>query len=574
MLKRFDSIKRRFELLRPYYQSFAVKLFVFVGAALILLVVVMTWYNLKVQERQLIDEVIISADNIAQTVNYATRAFMLEGRKEKVQESLLHITEKTEGIERLRLFNKKGAIKKSTNLEERGTVFAKNAEACANCHAGGQSSEILDRNRRVRNIMSEDGTHRAIGLTHAIYNEKSCAQSCHAVHPARQKVLGVLDITMSLAKVDKKIAQNRRRLIEFGSGAFLLIMTPLGVGLFWFLIRPVNALVQGIEAVSRGNIKAEIPVYTQEEFGRLAKSFNTMLVKLRREIEYGNLMMYDPVAIESKSAALPAKGPKPEQKKQDTLGSTFEEIYDRIKDETHLKLVRSVKLASLGQLSAGIAHEINNPLTAVLSYSSLLLDKAASPKEKAWLKIIVDETKRCRNIVAGLLEFSRQTATEKILTDINDIIERAVNLLQNQESFHNISIVKKLDTGLPKVRIDRGQLYQVFMNLMINASDAMNHKGTLTIESRLNVVKSTVTADRRFVEVVFTDTGCGIPKEILERLFDPFFTTKGPTVGTGLGLSICYGIVRRHDGNITVNSKPGEGATFKISLPAGGGEDG
>ncbi|MFH1499888.1 MAG: ATP-binding protein [Verrucomicrobiota bacterium] len=533
----------------------------------------MTWYNLKVQERQLIDEVIISADNIAQTVNYATKAFMLEGRKEKVQESLLHIAEKTEGIERLRLFNKKGAIKKSTNLEERGTVFAKSAEPCANCHAGDQPSEILDRNRRVRNIMSEDGTHRAIGLTHAIYNEKSCAQSCHAVHPARQKVLGVLDITMSLANVDKKIAENRRHLIQFGGAAFLLIMTPLGVVLFWFLIRPVNALVQGIEAVSRGNIKAEIPVYTQEEFGRLAKSFNTMLVKLRREIEYGNLMMYDPVAIESKSAALPAKGPKPEQKKQDALGSTFEEIYDRIKDETHLKLVRSVKLASLGQLSAGIAHEINNPLTAVLSYSSLLLEKAASPKEKAWLKIIVDETKRCRNIVAGLLEFSRQTAPEKILTDINDIIERAVNLLQNQESFHNISIVKKLDTGLPKVRIDRGQLYQVFMNLMINASDAMNQKGTLTIESRLNVVKSTVTADRRFVEVVFTDTGCGIPKEILERLFDPFFTTKGPTVGTGLGLSICYGIVRRHDGNIIVNSKPGEGATFKISLPAGGGED-
>jgi two-component system NtrC family sensor kinase len=394
------------------------------------------------------------------------------------------------------------------------------------------------------------------------------------VHPESRKVLGVLDITMSLAEVDRKIAENRRRFILFGGAAFLLIMIPLGTVLFWFLVRPVNALVQGIQAVSSGNIKAKIPVYTQEEFGRLAKSFNTMLVRLRREIEYGNLMMYDPAAIESGNPARPADAPNPGQKKADTLGATFEEIYDRIKDETYLKVVRSVKLASLGQLSAGIAHEINNPLTAVLSYSSLLLDKATIPKEQAWLQIIVDETKRCRNIVAGLLEFSRQTMPEKMLTDINDIIERAVTLLRNQESFHNISIVKKMDAGLPKVRVDRGQLYQVFMNLMINASDAMNRNGTLTIESRVNVVKSTVSVDRRFVEVVFTDTGCGISENVLERLFDPFFTTKGPTQGTGLGLSICYGIIRRHDGNITVKSKPGKGAAFTISLPASGGEDG
>ena len=574
MLKRFDSIKRRFEPLKPYYGSFAVKLFVFVGAALILLVILMTWYNLKVQERQLIEEVVTSASNIAQTVTQATRAFMLEGLQEKLQESILHFADKTAGIERLRLFDKRGEIRKTTNMEERGAVFPKSAEQCVGCHAGERPIDILDRGLRVRNIKSEDVTHRAIGLTHAIYNEKGCARVCHLVHPESRKVLGVLDITMSLAEVDRKIAENRRRFILFGGAAFLLIMIPLGTVLFWFLVRPVNALVQGIQAVSSGNIKAKIPVYTQEEFGRLAKSFNTMLVRLRREIEYGNLMMYDPAAIESGNPARPADAPNPGQKKADTLGATFEEIYDRIKDETYLKVVRSVKLASLGQLSAGIAHEINNPLTAVLSYSSLLLDKATIPKEQAWLQIIVDETKRCRNIVAGLLEFSRQTMPEKMLTDINDIIERAVTLLRNQESFHNISIVKKMDAGLPKVRVDRGQLYQVFMNLMINASDAMNQNGTLTIESRVNVVKSTVSVDRRFVEVVFTDTDCGISENVLERLFDPFFTTKGPTQGTGLGLSICYGIIRRHDGNITVKSKPGKGAAFTISLPASGGEDG
>lgn len=554
--------------MKPYFQSFGFKLFVFIGVALTLLVLNATYYNIKVQEQQLIDEVLTGADNIAQTVKYVTRTYMLENRKEKVQETIVYIAEKTEGIERLRLFDKKGKIRKSTLPEERGKVFGKNAEQCAMCHSEGKPLEALERRRRIRITPSEDGGHRAVSLTYAIYNEKSCYAQCHDAHPKSRKVLGVFDITMSLRDVDKKIAGNRRYLIRFNVAAFLLIMTPLGAMLFFFLIRPMNALLRGIKDVSHGNFKTEIPVYTNDEFGRLSKSFNVMLKKLRREIEYGNLLMYDSAAIKSKAGGAGA-GEKiaPNHKKQAEQGTTFEEIYDRIKDETHLKLVRSVKLASLGQLSAGIAHEINNPLTAVLSYSSLLLDKIDSPKEKAWLETIVEETKRCRNIVAGLLEFSRQTTPEKVPTNINDIVERAVGLLKNQESFHNITIEKNLAPDLPQVRVDRGQLYQVFMNLMINASDATSTKGTLTIESRLNVVKSTFAEDRRFVEVSLADTGCGISGENLERIFDPFFTTKGPTVGTGLGLSICYGIVRRHNGNITVKSRLCEGTTFTISLP-------
>ncbi|HPI77336.1 MAG TPA: ATP-binding protein, partial [bacterium] len=236
----------------------------------------------------------------------------------------------------------------------------------------------------------------------------------------------------------------------------------------------------------------------------------------------------------------------------------------------HMKLVRSVKLASLGQLSAGIAHEINNPLTAVLSYSSLLLERVEGEKEKKWLSVVVDETKRCRNIVAGLLEFSRQSTPEKTQTKINDVILRAISLVENQESFHNIKILKDLAPDLPELNVDRGQMHQVFMNLLINSADAMKGIGTVSVESRLSVVESKVAPPRSFVEVSFTDTGCGVPAENLERLFDPFFTTKGPTEGTGLGLSICFGIVKRHNGDITVKSVVGQGSKFCVKLPAEG----
>ena len=196
-----------------------------------------------------------------------------------------------------------------------------------------------------------------------------------------------------------------------------------------------------------------------------------------------------------------------------------------------------------------------------------MLEKAKMPKEKRWLTIIVDETKRCRNIVSGLLDFARKSSMEKISTQVNDIIERAILLMEHKESFHNIEIIKKLSPDLPKVKVDGGQIYQVITNLIINASDAMEGKGTLTVKSQIHTIESKVADDRHFAEISVTDSGSGIPRQNMERLFDPFFTTKGPTVGTGLGLSICFGIIKRHGGNITAQSEVGEGSTFIIHLP-------
>ena len=229
--------------------------------------------------------------------------------------------------------------------------------------------------------------------------------------------------------------------------------------------------------------------------------------------------------------------------------------------ETHLQLVSSEKMASLGKLAAGIAHEINNPLGGILIYSSLMMeDLPEEDSQRGDLMRIVQEAGRCKEIVKSLLEFARQTEPKMEPTDVNRAISDGLFFLVNQALFHNIQIVKKLDPFLSFVRGNASQLKQVFMNIIVNAAEAMHGSGTLTITT-------SPAPDRKTVFVEFTDTGEGIPEENITRIFDPFFTTKEVGKGTGLGLATSYGIVEDHGGKISVKSKIGEGTTFTIELP-------
>ena len=229
--------------------------------------------------------------------------------------------------------------------------------------------------------------------------------------------------------------------------------------------------------------------------------------------------------------------------------------------ETHLQLVSSEKMASLGKLAAGIAHEINNPLGGILIYSSLMMeDFPDEDPRRGDLARIVQEAGRCKEIVKSLLEFARQTEPKMEPTDINRAINDGLFFLVNQALFHNIQIVKKLDSFLPFVQGNASQLKQVFMNIIVNAAEAMHGSGMLTITT-------SPSPDQKTVFVEFTDTGEGIPEENFTRIFDPFFTTKEVGKGTGLGLATSYGIVEDHGGKISVRSKVGEGTTFTIELP-------
>jgi two-component system NtrC family sensor kinase len=223
------------------------------------------------------------------------------------------------------------------------------------------------------------------------------------------------------------------------------------------------------------------------------------------------------------------------------------------------RVARAEKLASLGQLAAGVAHEINNPLTSILLNAHLVLE-SRPPGDPAAEKVrlIAEETARCSRIVKGLLEFARQAPPERSPVDLNDLLERTAALLAGQAGESGIRIESRLDRSLPLLDLDPAQVQQVLWNLVLNACEAMPAGGTVTIESRRS-------ADGLAAEVVVLDTGVGIPPENLGRVFDPFFTTK--KAGTGLGLAVSYGLVEQHGGSIEVQSEAGRGSTFTIKWP-------
>jgi two-component system NtrC family sensor kinase len=285
----------------------------------------------------------------------------------------------------------------------------------------------------------------------------------------------------------------------------------------WILFRllvdkPMSRLLEATDAVASGDLDYKLDVKRNDEFGRLAESFNAMT---------------------------------------ENLALARKQIY------------QSNKLASLGQLTAGIAHEINNPLTGVLTYSSFLLKRVPEDSEmKEDLGTIVREAKRCREIVKGLLDFSRQATTHRALIDCNEVIERSLNILDNQLSVANIAVTKTLQPDLPGVLGDSNQLLQVLINLLVNSTDAIGDSG-----GEIFLSSSTKKLEQGpHVEIKVADTGCGIPSAQVDRVFEPFFTTKG-TEGTGLGLAVVWGIISDHGGFIAVDSKPDRGTTFTLHLP-------
>lgn len=249
------------------------------------------------------------------------------------------------------------------------------------------------------------------------------------------------------------------------------------------------------------------------------------------------------------------------------LGSVFNNMVDAIlerdnqlKERTEKQIVKSAKLASLGRLASGIAHEINNPLTGILTYASLLLEDFKDTEYEEDLQVIVNEALRCRKIVKQVLDFARESKLEKEPANINDVIRQSLTMLEKLANFQNVKIVTELAEDLPVLNLDVTQMRSVINNLAINAADAMPQGGILTIRTWNN-------RDKNVVVVEVTDTGVGIAEENIGKVYDPFFTTKEVGRGTGLGLAVTYGIVNRHNGSIEIKSKVGEGTTFTITLP-------
>jgi two-component system NtrC family sensor kinase len=326
-----------------------------------------------------------------------------------------------------------------------------------------------------------------------------------------------------------------RVMATFAGLAALCVLLLLGLLSFVAgrITHPLAVMVDATGRIAQGDLRHRLALEGKDEIGRLAVEFNLMTDEL--SLARDDLTQW---------------------------GRTLERrVEERTRElrETQDQLVVSEKLASLGKMAAGVAHEINNPLTSILLNTHLLLERPGrSAEERETLELIADETSRCASIVRGLLDFARMTPSESAPTNINDIIERTLLLLEKQATVRNIRIEKTYDRTLPPIAVDKNKIQQVFSNLAINACEAMLQGGTLAVASRLS-------RDGTQVEIAFRDTGVGIAKENIPRLFDPFFTTK--TFGTGLGLAVSYGIIRQRGGTILVHSDVGKGSVFTVSIP-------
>ena len=235
-------------------------------------------------------------------------------------------------------------------------------------------------------------------------------------------------------------------------------------------------------------------------------------------------------------------------------------LIEKHKSQYDQLALQTEKMSALGRMAAGIAHEINNPLAGILLYSSNLSKKVPSEDPlKEGLEVISRETIRCKSIIQGLLEFSRESEAKKVLGNINDIIEKALSIMENELCLHHISVVKDLSSELQDALLDPNQMEQVFVNLLLNAVEAIQDQGVITIRSRMD-------PSQKLERAEITDSGCGIPQKDIPKIFEPFFSTKAK--GTGLGLAVSYGIVQRHQGKILVSSDSGKGTRFTVEIPS------
>ena len=412
----------------------SVKLIVAVSLAITLIISVFASMLLKSQSDVLLSTVELHTLQLSDAIKNSSGYDMKQGHREHIIESIKSVA-KPQCIISVRIFNKAGEVVYASDSSEVGEMVDTNAEGCYVCHAANEPLKKLTTSDKTRIFQMYPDSAHVMGVINPIDNEPSCWKAdCHA-HTSEETILGVLDIVVCLKTYEQSMRQAKNQMI------FLAIIAILALSiLIWFFVRslidkPVKNLVEATKTVASGNLHHLIAnTGRNDELGALARSFNNMTQKL---------------------------------------------------SDARTQLFQSDKMASLGQLAAGVAHEINNPLTGILTYSSFLLKRTQrNPELQKDLAIIVNETKRSREIVKGLLDFSRQSSPKKNCADINEIIERAIGVINNQLSLNNIKLVLDYNEQLPKAEVDSNQLQQVFINLINNAAYALNGgTGTITIKT-------------------------------------------------------------------------------------------
>jgi two-component system NtrC family sensor kinase len=518
-------------------QSVSAKLMISIFFVLIIIFGLLGYFIIQDQRKHLEDAALVSAEQQSEVLRRSASRYMLNNDRVGLYEMMLNMADQP-GMVRVRIMNPQGVISYSTSPAEVGTMVDKSAEACYGCHEKSKPLTRLNGSDRFR-VYRADG-ERVLGVITPIENEPACSNAaCHA-HPAGTQVLGVLDTNLSLARVDKGLAHESREMFGYTTVSLIAVVALSGLFVWIVVHNPLRELEMGTERIASGDLGYQITVHAQDEVGQVAQSFNDMSNRL--QVAQAEITAW-----------------------AHTLEERVDEKTRELK-QAHQHMLHVEKMATIGKMAAVVAHEINNPLSGILTYSRLVkrwIDKTTevTPKQeemKGSLDLIASESKRCGELVHNLLSFSRVSPMNLAWCDLNQVIDRCTRLVQHKLDLGGIQLNLDLAAELPSAHCDPAQIEQVVLALVINAIDAMPQEGNLWITTRLKSESA--------VELVIRDDGIGIPVEHLPHIFEPFYTTK-EAGGSGLGLAISENIIERHGGTIEVDSVVGQGTTFKIVLP-------
>jgi two-component system, NtrC family, sensor kinase len=534
-----EPFRRRLGRWERLTHRLSTKLIVLLLGAMMVIFALLGYLNIRLHRHHLEAAALMSAERVSDVIKRSTNYSMMRNDREGLYHIMQTIADEP-GMVRVRIFDQEGRVSYSTDPNELTHSVDKSAEACYGCHAQSQPLARLNRPDRFR-IYRNGHNERVLGIITPIENRPDCSNAaCHA-HPASQQILGVLDTNISLARADAQLAEGSRRMLAYTVFAMLAVSFLSWLFVWRVVGKPVKALQAGTEHLAEGALGYQIEVDSKDEVGELARSFNQMSLQLRAANE--------------------------------EIVAWARNLEDRVDQKTlelkraHEHVLHVEKMASIGKMAAVVAHEINNPLSGILTYAKLLkkwFDRGDTNSEKRvealqCLDIIAGESRRCGELVKNLLTFSRTSPMNLAPTDANAVVERCVRLIQHQMELASIELHLDLSPDLPLLTADASQLEQVVLALSMNAVDAMPRGGSLWLQTRLLPDPA--------IEIQVKDDGAGIAPEILPQLFEPFFTTKETGKGVGLGLAICRSIVERHRGRIEVQSEIDRGTTFSVSLP-------
>ncbi|MBI1922154.1 MAG: HAMP domain-containing protein [Geobacter sp.] len=461
---------------------------------------VFAFFNLKREHDQLINSASDSTELLLHTIEKSIYNSMRIGNTDDVQ-TILQMVGQNHKLAAVRIFHPQGIVLRSANPAEVGKPV-------------DDANYNLFINNRQTGVFTVDGYGDVLGMLKPIYNERTC----HFCHGSRTRIIGVLNVNYSLRETRQRVIEATRLFVVSTFAIILFLSVTISVVMLKFVKKPLNRIVESMARVEQGDLSVRMTPEGRDEVGKLITSFDSMVKNL------------------------------------DSAKQELEELHFQ-------QMERADRLASVGEMAAGIAHEIRNPLTGIASAITIIREDfdSCDPRHQI-VGEVLEQIKRLDKTVNDLLFFGKPAMPELIYADVNQLLKKMVMFSTQHRGGKSIDRRVELQDDLPLVYVDPKQIQQVFLNLILNAVQAMPEGGVLTITSGL--IKAN---GDQWVQITIADTGYGIPPQILGKIFTPFFTTKAQ--GTGLGLAICHKLITQHKGTITVNSEEGKGTVFTIRLP-------